>query len=277
MSLTDRETHFEFGENWKDYARSVDKSRIEQAIVALRKLFPDGLAGKSFLDIGCGSGLHSIAALALGAASVTAVDIDENSVIAARGLLTKHASDGNWSVSVASVFDLTPEKTGSFDIVYSWGVLHHTGDMWRAIEAASRLLKPGGLYALAIYTKTPLCGFWRREKAIYARSPGIIQSALRFVYMAAFLGYLPATGYKPIGFVRNFKTSRGMNFSTNVHDWLGGYPYDSASADEMQSRLVGLGLTEVRSFVIDPGSGIWSAGCSEYVYARPLQHSPAPT
>jgi SAM-dependent methyltransferase len=271
MNLTEREAHFEFGQNWKDYARTVDQSRIEEAVAGLRKLFPEGLAGKSFLDIGCGSGLHSIAAFALGAASVVAVDIDENSVSAARELLTRHAGDKNWTVSVASAFDLGPETTGAFDIVYSWGVLHHTGDMWRAIDKASRLVKPDGSLALAIYTKTPFCGFWRREKAIYAKSPKLIQSALRLAYMGAFLGFLPTTGYDPIGFVRNYKTSRGMNFSTNVHDWLGGYPYESASAEEMHAGLKALGLVELRSFTIDPGSGIWSAGCSEYVYARPAQ------
>src|SRR2546430_1561557 len=80
MSLTERETHFEFGENWKKYSRTIDQRRIDSAIEGVKKLFPDRLAEKTFLDIGCGSGLHSLAALSLGAASVTAIDIDENSV-----------------------------------------------------------------------------------------------------------------------------------------------------------------------------------------------------
>src|SRR5437899_5914206 len=105
MGLTERETHFEFGENWKNYSRTIDQKRIDSAIEGVRKLFPDGLADKTFLDIGCGSGLHSLAALSLGAASVIALDIDENSVGTARELLTKYAPDLKWTAKVASVFD----------------------------------------------------------------------------------------------------------------------------------------------------------------------------
>jgi 2-polyprenyl-6-hydroxyphenyl methylase/3-demethylubiquinone-9 3-methyltransferase len=269
LSLTDRESHFEFGENWRDYAKSIDQKRIDAAILGVRKLFPDGLAGKTFLDIGCGSGLHSLAALSLGAASVTATDIDENSVSTTRDLLTKYAPDAKWTASVASVFDLSPAKTGMFDVVYSWGVLHHTGDMWRAIEHAAALVKPGGLYAIAIYTKTPRCGFWKKEKKFYKSSPKFVQAILRLIYMSAFLGFLPVTGWDPIGFVRNYKRDRGMNWSHDVHDWLGGYPYESASSQEVHSKLSGLGLSKVRSFEIDPEHGLWGAGCSEYVSARP--------
>ena len=181
-------------------------------------------------------------------------------------MLLAHAPDREWTVRIASVFDLSPDVTGTFDVVYSWGVLHHTGAMWRAIKTSSELVKPGGLYAIAIYTKTPRCDFWRKEKLLYSKSPRFVQAAILLAYMTAFLGFLPATAWDPIGFVRNYKRDRGMNWSHNVHDWLGGYPYESASAPEMREKLVSLGLTEVRSFEIDAGSGIWSAGCSEYVY-----------
>jgi 2-polyprenyl-6-hydroxyphenyl methylase/3-demethylubiquinone-9 3-methyltransferase len=271
MSLTEREAHFEFGENWQSFADSVGQDHIDEASKALRKLFPEGLAGKSFVDIGCGSGIRSIAAFELGASSVTALDIDENSVRATNGMLSEYAAGRDWKARIASVFDLTPENTETFDVVFSWGVLHHTGDMWRAIETASRLVKPGGLYVIAIYAKTPRCDLWRKEKWLYSKSPRFVQAAIRVAYMTAFLGFLPVTGWRPIAFVRNYKREHGMNWSHNVHDWLGGYPYESASASEIDAKLVSLGLTEVRSFLIEPGSGIWSAGCNEYVYARPHQ------
>src|SRR6266852_837315 len=146
MNLTERETHFEFGENWKSYARTIDQKRIDFAIKGMEKLFPDGLAGKAVLDIGCGSGLNALAALSLGAASVTAVDIDENSVNATQTLLTRHASHSKWNTAVISVFDMNPETLGTFDVVYSWGVLHHTGDMWRAIDQAAKFVSVEGLY-----------------------------------------------------------------------------------------------------------------------------------
>src|SRR5580693_8447073 len=185
MSLTERETHFEFGENWKDYSRTIDQKRIDSAVAGVRKLFPDGLAGKSFLDIGCGSGLHSLAALLLAAASVSAVDIDENSVSTTQALLTKYAPDLKWTATVASVFDASPDTLGKFDAVYSWGVLHHTGDMWRAIECATCFVKPGGLFAIAIYSATSCDSMWKAEKKFYSQAPRPVQWSIRQAYMAA--------------------------------------------------------------------------------------------
>jgi SAM-dependent methyltransferase len=258
VSLLDRKEHFEFGENWRDYAATLDRPRIDQAIAGLRRLFPEGLSGKTFLDIGCGSGLHSLAALELGAASVHAVDLDENSVAAARSTLTRFADGRNWSVEQRSVFDLA----GRFDVVYSWGVLHHTGAMWPAIDHAATLLGPGGLFAIAIYTRTPHCDFWRVEKRFYSRAPAFIQAPMRWAYMVASFVRDPRT-------VINYKQMRGMNFSHDVHDWLGGYPYESASVEEVASRLARLGLEEVRTFAVPAGRGILGSGCSEYVYRRP--------
>src|SRR5437588_6926856 len=116
MSLTERETHFEFGENWRDYAKTIDRARIESAIQGLKKLFPDGLTGKTFLDIGCGSGLHSLAALSLGAKRILATDLDENSVSATRSVLSRIPAE-RWDARVISVFDMTPDTIGQFDIV----------------------------------------------------------------------------------------------------------------------------------------------------------------
>src|SRR3979409_1382770 len=113
MDLTDRKTHFEFGANWRDYAKTVDRTRIDSAVAGMSKLFPEGLAGKTFLDIGCGSGLHSLAALMLGAARVTATDIDENSVGTTRDLLQKYTPNNNWEANLVSIFDASPEHLGS--------------------------------------------------------------------------------------------------------------------------------------------------------------------
>lgn len=181
------EGHFAFGENWKSFVNVVDANRIARAEAGMRRLFPDGdLRGARFLDVGCGSGLSSLAAARSGAAQVHGVDIDPASVEAARSLLGRHLPPGAWSARIASVFDLDPARDGLFDVVYSWGVLHHTGAMWRAVESAAALVRPGGLLAVALYRKTALCEFWRREKALYARAgrrpggpPGALQGPLR--------------------------------------------------------------------------------------------------
>jgi 2-polyprenyl-6-hydroxyphenyl methylase/3-demethylubiquinone-9 3-methyltransferase len=113
-----------------------------------------------------------------------------------------------------------------------------------------------------------LCGFWQYEKAFYSKSPAPVQAVLRCGYMAAVLGSMLLTKRNPIAFVQNYKSSRGMRWSNDIHDWLGGYPYESASAQEIRAALEKAGLVEVRSFPTDPGSGFSSAGCGEYVYAR---------
>ena len=268
MSLTDRETHFEFGENWKDYSRTIDQKRIDFAIEGVKKLFPDGLAEKTFLDIGSGSGLHSLAALSLGAASVMAIDIDENSVSATQGLLTKRAPGLKWAAKVASIFDASPDTLGKFDVVYSWGVLHHTGDMWRAIECATHFVNPRGRFAIAIYSKTTCDSMWKIEKGFYSRAPRPVQWIIRQGYMTAFLAAKVLMGKNPVAYVRNYSKMRGMNFSHDAHDWLGGYPYETASADEMKNRFSKLGFKEVRSFPLPATFGLFGSGCHEFVFQK---------
>lgn len=269
MSLTERSTHFEFGENWRDYAKSIDQPRIDAAIAGLRKLFPDGLAGKTFLDIGCGSGLHALAAMSLGARSVTALDIDENSVGTTRDFLTKHSPGAKWTANVASVFDLSPETTGTFDVVYSWGVLHHTGDMWRAIERAGRLVRPGGQFAIAIYSATTLDLLWKIEKRLYYRAPKAIQWIVRQSYVAVYmLAKALVERRSPASFLSDYQRHRGMNFSHDAHDWLGGYPYETASADEMRERVAKLGFKEINSFARPKTIGAFGTGCGEFVFEK---------
>jgi 2-polyprenyl-6-hydroxyphenyl methylase/3-demethylubiquinone-9 3-methyltransferase len=268
MDLTERETHFEFGENWKNYAKTIDQKRVDSAVEGMKKLFPDGLAGKDLLDIGCGSGLHSLAALLLGAASVTAIDIDENSISTAQEVLTKYAPDSKWTAKVGSVFDASPAELGRFDIVYSWGVLHHTGDMWRAIECATRFVNDGGEFAVAIYSATEFDSFWKAEKRLYARAPGIVQRGMRGLFMTALLLRLTLLGKNPVSFVKQYADVRGMNFSHDVHDWLGGYPYETATAAELHDRISRMGFTELRSFRLPITRGLFGTGCHEFVFQR---------
>jgi SAM-dependent methyltransferase len=268
MNLTERETHFEFGENWKNYAKTIDQKRIDFAVEGMRKLFPDGLAGKAFLDIGCGSGLHSLAALLLGAASVTAVDIDENSVSTTQELLTRYAPNSKWTAKVASVFEASPASLGQFDVVYSWGVLHHTGDMWRAIECAAHLVNHDGRFAIAIYSATKFDWFWIAEKRIYARAPRIIQLGIRWLFMAALLLRFTMLGRNPVSFLRQYADARGMNFSHDTHDWLGGYPYETATATELHDRISRMGFTELRSFRLPTTRGLFGTGCHEFVFQK---------
>jgi 2-polyprenyl-6-hydroxyphenyl methylase/3-demethylubiquinone-9 3-methyltransferase len=263
--LTERETHFDFGKNWARYSELIDCDRLAAATESVRRLVPD-VAGKTFLDIGSGSGLFSLAALHLGAARVHAVDIDEDSVTTTRKVLASFGDDSRWTAEQRSVFDLSPDELDTFDVVYSWGVLHHTGDMWKAIDRASKMVAAGGTFALALYEKTPLCGAWRVEKKAYMRAGPRVQRLARGLYIGLYrLGRL-ATGRNP--FVRGV-LNRGMALEHDVHDWLGGYPYESTDKAEVAEFLCTRGFEPVleKAVKIHAG-GIMGSGCSEYVYRR---------
>jgi SAM-dependent methyltransferase len=269
------ESHFSFGENWLGYLSQVDAQAKTEAEKGLLKLFPrEALAGARFLDIGCGSGLHSLAALRLGATDLTAIDIDANSVKATTRLLEDAPPSVGKDIRLLSIFDAEPEALGLFDIVYSWGVLHHSGAMWEAVERASRFVRPGGLFGLALYEKCPSCGFWTAEKKLYSRSPALVQKAIRGVYKGAFYAALLATGKWSATYIRTYKSTRGMSFHHDIHDWLGGYPYESAKVEEVRTRLRDWGFEIVRLFSPKPRLGLFGTGCAEFTLRRIEQPQP---
>jgi len=269
VSLKDISSHFAFGENWSSYADTIDETRLAEAEKGLvRLLGDDSLVGKSFLDIGCGSGLHDVAALRLGAARVVAIDIDPVSVKTAQAVAARHALGRSIDAKVLSVFDFSPATFGTFDVVYSWGVLHHTGAMIEAIGRAAQVVRPGGLFIVALYHRTALCGLWRIEKRWYTGASKGMQRAARAVYINLLRLRFKLTGRDFGAYVANYRSSRGMNFGHDVHDWMGGYPYESILAPEVEQLMQGLGFEHVRSFTSPKTLGFFGSGCDEYVYRR---------
>jgi predicted RNA methylase len=270
-NLLEFESHFSFGENWAQYAQKIDERRIEEAEKSLiRLLGRESIEGKTFLDIGCGSGLFSLAAVRLGSKRLLAVDLDPHSVETTRKTLERYAPGGaNWDCKRISVFDLDPVHVGTFDIVYSWGVLHHTGAMYKAIEKASTVVAPHGTLALALYGKTPFCGLWRIEKRIYSRSPKWVQRAIERVYCVAVSARLALKGESLKKRRETYFQQRGMDMYIDTRDWLGGYPYESISPDEAMTYMNKLGFEPVRSFVT-PCIGLLGAGCDEYSFTKSL-------
>lgn len=264
-----RESHFAFGENWARYAGGVAQAHIEEATQALRRLVGENLTGKRFLDIGCGSGIHALAAMRLGASTVLAVDIDADSVATAVRMLEKHAPNTRWRVSEISVFDLNPATVGQFDVVYSWGVLHHTGDLRGALRCASKLVDGDGLFAFALYQKTLCCPLWKLEKSWYAHAGVRAQNRARRLYTGLYRLDFMLRGRRFEESVSNWKQGRGMDFQSDVHDWLGGWPYESISPDEVERMLGSWGFERQRVFGPQRMTfGVLGAGCNEYVYAR---------
>jgi len=269
QNLKDATTHFAFGENWSRYLECVDETRISEAEKGLLRLIQvDELKGKSLLDIGCGSGLHSLAALRLGARLVVAIDIDQTSVSTTQKLLDRFAGGANYTVQTQSVFDIQTAPSDNFDIVYSWGVLHHTGAMREAIAHAAKSVKPGGYFVFALYRKTMMCGVWKYIKRWYAHTSRGHQQTARAIYLTLLKLRYKLGGKDLEAYKENHVSSRGMSFDHDVHDWLGGYPYESILPQEVSQLMEHLNFSHIRSNIHPGGIGLFGSGCDEYVFVK---------
>jgi SAM-dependent methyltransferase len=270
----DQSTHFEFGKNWVEYSKHISTEEIADASSELTRLIgTDSLEGLSFLDIGCGSGIHSLAALMLGADKVLAIDIDPDSVETSRATIEKYWKSDNFHADLLNIFDPEFSNLPQFDVVYSWGVLHHTGAMWDAIEKANTRVAPGGQLVIAIYRKTPLCGFWKWEKRLFTSSGSFVRALLTSVYAALKILWYLLRLKNPIRKIKQYNQGkRGMHWKSDVIDWLGGYPYESASAVEIVRFVESNGFTHQYSNKTKSETGVFGSGCAEY---RFLKHQPS--
>jgi 2-polyprenyl-6-hydroxyphenyl methylase/3-demethylubiquinone-9 3-methyltransferase len=267
-----RGERFEFGQNWSQFLASVDDERIQQAEKSLKEMLEvDSLDGKTFLDIGSGSGLFSLAARRLGA-RVHSFDFDPKSVACTRQLRKNYfGDDDSWQVQEASALDTNFMNTlGQYDIVYSWGVLHHTGDLWLAMENAQARVAPGGKFFIALYNDTgSQSARWYWIKKTYCSLPGVLKSPFAVLVMMPGEVKLIAKSVltlNPRIYTDSwtmYRRNRGMTKWRDIIDWVGGYPYEVSKPDEVFE------FCKARGFVLTKlKCGNVGLGCNEFVFER---------
>lgn len=244
--------HYKFGKNWKRFIdTSYTKKRVEIAQKCmLDTLLRPNLDNQSILDIGCGSGIHSLAALRSGARFVTSMDYDLDSVRTAWQLWKAEGKPRNWKIIHGDVLDESfMSRFEDIDIVYSWGVLHHTGNMYKAIKNAALPLKKshsGGVFFIALYSyniyqsylgKSPENWLEIKQKynaAGYFRKRYMEYQHLYDTYFWNMDRWTEAPKYfvKMLKAARDYKKARGMDLMTDVRDWLGGWPMDFVHEEE---------------------------------------------
>jgi 2-polyprenyl-6-hydroxyphenyl methylase/3-demethylubiquinone-9 3-methyltransferase len=261
-------SRFEFGKNWQSYSKNIDQEKIDEAVVSLKSFLKvDNLNAKTFLDIGCGSGLFSLAARNLGA-TVYSFDYDNDSVSCTKTLKSIYCKDDEaWRIETGSILDdVFVNQLGKFDYVYSWGVLHHTGDMQKALLNAANCVNDDGAIYIAIYNDQ---GFqsriWKKLKKFYCEHNGKKLSIL-MIFVPLFFCITLIKGiivkFNPFYFFFEYKKNRGMSIYYDWIDWLGGYPFEVATPEKIIFIYKDLGF-ELSNLRTKNGSG-----CNEFLFVR---------
>jgi 2-polyprenyl-3-methyl-5-hydroxy-6-metoxy-1,4-benzoquinol methylase len=264
------EKQFSFGKNWEEFLKTFNLHKLESAKASLTDFTGlNSFKDKTFLDIGCGSGLFSLAANSLNAEKVISIDVDDNSIKCADFLRSKHnISPEKWIIKKGSILDEDFLRSlPKADIVYSWGVLHHTGKMWQAMENITKLLKEDGLLYIAIYNDFkgfPSSKTWHKIKKFYSNSPEFIRKIMNVLYAFQILSFRLLRFKNPIKYAKNYGTSscRGMSFYTDVKDWLGGYPYEFSTAEKIIDFYDNLNFEARKKRAVN------GTGCNEFLFVR---------
>lgn len=253
--MTQEKVTFSFGKNWENFIyTNFSEERVAIAQKHLLSFLERAdLKDQYFLDIGCGSGLHSLAAFKARAKKIVSFDFDPYSVATTKKVREMYGEPPHWEVLEGSILDnnfITTLRPA--DIVYSWGVLHHTGNLWQAIRNAATFLQEASIFYIAIYEKNKDSDYWIQMKKKYNQSSllGKKKMELAYVWNTFFKSRSLRTMLTSYKYIKNYQQSRGMAFWTDVKDWLGGWPYEPATMQEICDfceRELGLEKVKVKT------------------------------
>lgn len=267
MTSSTDEKRFEFGRNWRAFLTTVEEPHVALAEKSLGDLLRmESLRGSHFLDVGCGSGLFSLAAHRLGA-QVLSFDFDVQSVATTRALKERFASgDSAWRIEQGSVLDGNYlAGLGQWDIVYSWGVLHHTGSLWQALDGLLQSVAQNGVLAIAIYNDEGLPSrLWRVVKRSYVSVPPLRPVLLAFSAAilwgpSLFLDFLKGG---LTGWLTNYRKQRAMSRWHDLVDWVGGYPFEVATPKQITA------FCELRGYRLERLISTQRLGCNEFCFRK---------
>ena len=235
--------NFSFGFNWVDYAKNrVDETIINQHLRDLQEIYGSIEKRGSLLDLGSGSGLSSLCFLKLRFSSVLSVDLDPFSIEAGQLLMSRFGESykNRWSTAQANILDpmFVSQNAHKFDVVYSWGVLHHTGNMWEAIRNAASLVADKGIFHVTLYRSGGLYTQHLRMKFGFLMSDKEGKKRILFDYLNLIEKTVNHSVFIP-------KDHRGMNHFNDALDWLGGVPYEVADPEVLQAFLYSLGFQRI--------------------------------
>lgn len=253
---------FTFGKNWRSFLAQVNQAALDEAAENIRVwLGGECLRGQRVLDIGCGSGIHSLSFWRQQPAKLVSFDVDPLCVECTESLRREVGSPPNWRVCSGSALDQSfLNGLGQFDVVYAWGVLHHSGDLWRALANTCQLVPPGGRLWVSIYTKGRKYG---RDLALKQRYAAAGRWGKRVIEGRWILGLMrQRLKARKNPFAWNQPTGRGMNTYHDLLDWLGGLPYEVAAPEEVLDYCLGQGFQAERVHLVAEG------GCTVYLLRR---------
>ncbi len=252
---------FSFGKNWQAYSKNA---LTKKSLMDFKHDFDELFNGidfknKKFIDIGFGQGLAILIAAEKGA-DVVGIDIDANNIKALNITLQEMGRVKVPKTDIVSILDddYVNRYKSNYDIVHSWGVLHHTGNMTKGFDNACDLVATNGYFICSIYNRHWSSPIWKIIKYLYNISPLICQQLINgFFYPIIFIAKWIVTGKNPK------QKERGMNFFYDVIDWIGGYPYEYATENEIIELVSKKGFVCIKSC-----PAAVPTGCNEFVFER---------